>query len=561
MESGGTFEFPYLSPLDFTKFLLEKAPELLMGGCTDTDQGRQNLEQFWTCYKAIDPAHAFFQEGHQERKPSNTLVFALHGDEGHGAKKGNTCVISMETCLGLPNMDSQWDATRCSGCKVSDKGRNRFKLAHGPTHQTVGDTPLCANQVTNLKHNSFLTKFVLGVLPNKYYKSTGVLDAFMGELCLAFKELFTNGVVVNSQRWFLAIVGLKGDLRWYEKICNLERCFNKQLGNAKRMCHECAAGSQSVPWEDFRHQPLWGHHLFPERPWRESNPPAICEIPFNSATPEKMIKRDLFHNTKVGVLRDFCGSSIMLILHFGFFNGPRGEVSNSRDALLERAHDHFLWYCKTTSHYPALHSFTPIFFNATRSWHHAWVNTKASDTTIMIGWIKVLAHACLCETQDERQKAALETIIKAATWVQGWERIVYGHGLWLTKTCGAVLYEYFHDFIQAYNKLAHMCLYSFRVPGFAMKAKLHMLTHTKYELYCQLMDPDTIWVLNPAIWSCDMCEDVVGKLSRLSRRVSPQIPARRTLDLYLIKCKAAYGRYKEIKSVYKTKLKKRHPKK
>lgn len=217
MESGGTFEFPYLSPLDFTKFLLEKAPELLMGGCTDTDQGRQNLEQFWTCYKAIDPAHAFFQEGHQERKPSNTLVFALHGDEGHGAKKGNTCVISMETCLGLPNMDSQWDATRCSGCKVSDKGRNRFKLAHGPTHQTVGDTPLCANQVTNLKHNSFLTKFVLGVLPNKYYKSTGVLDAFMGELCLAFKELFTNGVVVNSQRWFLAIVGLKGDLRWYEK--------------------------------------------------------------------------------------------------------------------------------------------------------------------------------------------------------------------------------------------------------------------------------------------------------------------------------------------------------
>ncbi|CAL1164117.1 unnamed protein product [Cladocopium goreaui] len=120
--------------------------------------------------------------------------------------------------------------------------------------------------------------------------------------------------------------------------------------------------------------------------------------------------------------------------------------------------------------------------------------------------VLVLAHACLCETQDERQKAALETIIKAATWVQGWERIVYGHGLCLTKTCGAVLYEYFHDFIQAYNKLAHVCLYSFRVPGFAMKAKLHMLTHTKYELYCQLTDPDTIWILNPAIWSCDMCE-------------------------------------------------------
>ena len=559
-ESGELYEFPYLNPKSWAKFLLEKCPELVMGGITDLKFAKQNLEEFWSCYQKIDPLHDFYQKPHGERKPSNSLAFAFHGDEGRGAKKGNTCVISMETVLGLPS-DSQddSDATHSCKCKVSDKGRKRFKLAHDPAQHNHGDPPLCAEQVTNLKHHSYLTKFVLGVLPHKYYKNTGLLDAFMGELVLAFQELFQHGITVGSEKWFLVVVGCKGDLRWYEKIGNLQRCFNKQIGNALCMCHECGAGSPQMPWEDSSHHPCWGDNLFPERPWSEE--PAIARIPCNESIPEAILKRDLFHNTKVGVLRDFCGSAIMMIITFGYFHVPRGEGSNARDSLLERAFFNFRWYCKTNSKYAALHSFTSLFFNCLRSWHYPWINSKGSDTTLLIGWLRVLAVSCLNDIRDEQHRLALETILQAATDVEGWQSIVYKHGLWLTKTCGAVLYEHFHRFIQAYNKLAHLCLYRFRMPGFAMKAKLHMLMHTKFEIYCQLQDPTLVWVLNPNIWNCEMCEDVVGRLSRLSRRCSPQIPAQRTLDLYLIKCKAVYRRYKSIKAVSKRRLKKKQPKK
>lgn len=344
---------------------------------------------------------------------------------------------------------------------------------------------------------------------------------------------------------------------------HLERCFNKQLGNSLCMCHECGAGSANVPWEDGAHEPGWSHTMFPARPWNETNRPPLARIAYGSHIPEAAIKRDIFHNTKVGVLRDFCGSAIMMIITFGYFHGQRGEVSNSRDALLERAHHHFVWYCRTTHKYPALHSFTTLLFNNDRSWKYSWVNTKGSDTTLLIGWVKVLATGCMGDIRDESHRVALETIVQAANHVEAWQRILYGHGLWLSRNCAANLYERIHAFIQSYNKLAHLCLYRHRIPGFAMKAKLHMLMHTKQELYTQLKNQNIPWVLSPNAWNCEMCEDLVGRLSRLSRRVSPQTPSKRTLDLYLIKCKAVYRRYKFKKAftVSKGGLKKGNPKK
>ena len=559
-KSGEVFEFPYLSPLSFTKFLLQNCPELVTGGVVDANHARQNLEQFWAAFKAIEPQHVFFQQDDPQRKPSNTLAFCLHGDEGRGPKKGNTCVISMETMLGLPDPSSEWDANHCPDCHPLDKDTRRFNIGAMQNNEQ-GALPLCAKQLVNLRQHSYLTKFVLCVLPNKYYKKTGVLDAFMEQLCSEFRTLFTQGVVVGTTTWFGCVLGLKGDLRWYEKIARLDRCFNKQLGHLMCMCHECAAGSAQTPWEDGSHEPVWGHTLYLNRPWKESNVPPIVDIPFRDDAPEAMLRRDLFHNTRVGILRDLVGSGVMLILLFGYFHGRRGEVSNNREALLERAHSHFQLYCQSTHHYPALHSFTSMFFNAVRSWHYSWVNSKGSDTCLLIGWLKVLAVSCLNDIRDELHRPALETIVKATTCVQGWENILYNHGLWLTKPCAAVLYRHFHDFVQAYNKLAHLCLYTHRVPGFAMKAKLHMLMHTKWELYSQLKKPHVVWVLNPSAWNCDMCEDVVGRVSRLSRRVSPQIPVRRTLDLYLIKCKSVFGRYKSKKPVSKRRLKKTTAKK
>ena len=76
-ESGQTYEFSYLSPVSFTKYLLEKAPQLVMGGI-DGCQGRQNLESFWASYRAIDPEHIFSKKIAQgEHHPTLWLLLFM----------------------------------------------------------------------------------------------------------------------------------------------------------------------------------------------------------------------------------------------------------------------------------------------------------------------------------------------------------------------------------------------------------------------------------------------------------------------------------------------------
>ena len=84
---------------------------------------------------------------------------------------------------------------------------------------------------------------------------------------------------------------------------------------------------------------------------------------------------------------------------------------------------------------------------------------------------------------------------------------------------------------------------SLNFTGYGMKSKFHLIAHTKHEIAVLLDKPGCDFVLNPLIYSGEMNEDVVGKLSRLSRRVSSRLTSKRTLQLYLCKAKAVYGRF------------------
>ena len=72
-----------------------------MGGQSSLEAGKQNLEAFWSQYQKIHPEHDMFRDPtHRSRWPT-TLACALHGDEGRGLKKGQTCVLMLESTLGL----------------------------------------------------------------------------------------------------------------------------------------------------------------------------------------------------------------------------------------------------------------------------------------------------------------------------------------------------------------------------------------------------------------------------------------------------------------------------
>ena len=434
----------YISPLDFVTYLLEKAPEVLLGGHFKETDGKQQLESFWDNYEKIHPSHVLFQENHEHRSRSNTLCLSFHGDEGRGLKKGNTAILMMESNLGLETCENYHKKRRldqCQHCCLRQRCSKRFKVNSGyMTQKDSSYDPVPASFEThNTKLNSFLTKYVLAALPNSLYKETNALEIVIQKISADFRLLFERGVVIRGQPWFAAVTGLKGDLKWYEKIACLERCFNKQLGSGLAMCHECGAGTPEKPFEDFQHYPAWGTSLFCQRPWGE-NSPDISEIPFDAAKPEMILRRDIFHNTKVGLLRDYVGSSILILVRLGYFNDQDPGSSNSRDACLDRAHAHFYFFCKTiTGKRAALQSFSASFLNAKTQSDYGWISSKGSDTTLLVRWLKVLSEALMNDPIDPAHLMLLKHMNLAAQCVLGWQQVLYSHGNWLPRHCAMVV--------------------------------------------------------------------------------------------------------------------------
>lgn len=350
---------------------MKNAPELVMGG-----GGGEQLEAFWQNYKLFHPEHPIFHDADPRRTFNRCLAFSLHGDEGRGLKKGNTAVLMLETNLGLPEVDvhrkRRW-ADRCDDCMLEQRFAKMFKTTAGLPQgipPTEGVERTCECQTTNMKQHSFLTKYLLAAFPNCAYKKTDLLDRIHEKISADLKDLFLNGIVCGNppERWFVAFTGVKGDLRWVEKVARLSRCFNKQIGKNLCCCHMCMAGTTDLPWEDFSFSPGWQKTCFVQRPWEPTSPPPFVEIPFEvreGGAPERMLRTDMFHICKQGVLRDFVASAVLLFVTLGYFDLPRAPgVSNSRDACLGRAHDHFKWYCRSLGKTAGLRSFTAMFFNA-----------------------------------------------------------------------------------------------------------------------------------------------------------------------------------------------------
>lgn len=122
--------------------------------------------------------------GNTSSTKTREYAICFHGDEGRGLKKGNAAVISVESVLGLgkyPFEHSEMPQQPPCNCSLDLPYANRFCLNAGrsipPSEPHASEM-----QLLNLKQRSFLTKFVLGILPNKYYKKTDILSRLLEQL-------------------------------------------------------------------------------------------------------------------------------------------------------------------------------------------------------------------------------------------------------------------------------------------------------------------------------------------------------------------------------------------
>ena len=223
---------------------------------------------------------------------------------------------------------------------------------------------------------------------------------------------------------------------------------------------------------------------------------------------------------------------------WGYF-GP-----GNMDVKLESAHGHFTLWLRTVKKTAALRSFTKNLFNYKSRSSYVWSNTKGSDTALLCQWLATAAAGFLVEESDRRKRDALSMIVTAANLSTTWTNSIYKHGIFLTRTCGAYLYEQGQAFINAYVWLAgfsqeeKLCL-------FAVKPKLHFQKHTLLEIYLQLQAGCTS-IFNPATFECSQNEDLIGKMCKLGRKVDTRVITQRCLEFYLIKVAMLLRRHQAV---------------
>ena len=524
-------DVPYFSPLDIFKYLVTHHPSLVVGGVADPRERSQHLEGFWRAYKQIHSDHTVFSE--HPHSLCRCIPICYHGDEGRGKRRGNTVVLSVEAVLGIMTgwKSSAGKETCTDCCPPSDVMEMFPQRSENPC---AGWDDYIKAQQTNMKGHSFLQHYPTFVLPGTMYKKHGgLMQACLGQMSNDLKQGFFDGFQDGDGRiYFLVVVGSKGDLKWMARAACLKRSF-EHVGRKRHieMCHECAAGSEALPFEDVTSEiPGWTRTIHTTRPWDELQPPAIASIPYSLSAPESQLKRDVFHLCKVGIYRDFCASAILWLLSVGYF-GSIGDV----DAKLERAHNVFSLFCQTTNRTPALRSFNKRFFNYTNLSAYGWTNSKGSDTMHLVAWVQVLCVACKNDLLHEDHLEILNLMHSTAKSASAFFKRMNTHGLFMAYPCAVSLWMEVRSFIRGYGFLAHKCFSQLHFPGFSMKPKIHLLRHSEHEVFQWLSDPSSHWIINPISFSCEQNEDFIGRSCRLSRRCDTRTLCVRVLQSIVLK--------------------------
>ena len=515
VQGATSLDVHYLSPEKLLTFLIENHPAVLFGE-PDMSKVKSILQGFWEGYRKFHDTHCVFSQfGRNEIH--RVIPLAIHGDEGRGRRRSSTTVVCLEAILGLKG-----HVGPCSTCVPS--GLCRWQMDVGAEH------PSLKTMRSNLKGASMVQHWPLFVLPgtlHRFYKP--LTFKLLEEIATILNRCFYHGVNARGEKWHLAIIGSKGDLKWFSKICCLTRGYERQgIVNNIPMCHHCLAGGPGLPPEDVvQETPAWCNTIYTQRPWSIVKPPALRDLPFDSNIPEALYRHDLFHVLKLGLFRDLTGSIVFLFLRWDVF-GAAGKVEDK----LNSAFGSFTLFCKAEGHSPALRSFTPRLFNYSSRRSFPWMNIKASDCTLVMRWLRVLTIGVKTEGSHYWQIPILDVIHGVLCMGLEFYRILTTHGLWLTRACAATAYEKGQAVITGYSWLANWTMMN-HFNLFSLKPKLHFYKHVVLDLKLQL-DRGNVRVLSPISWECSQNEDMIGLISRLSRRVDSKVVTRRCLQFFSV---------------------------
>ena len=527
-EGAHVVEMPYLRPRDTLACLLKGDPWLLLGGMNPGPDTNVMLQTFWGAYKLSHPSHQVFVMAEQNQVDlSWTIPVMLHGDGARTVKKQPLEVVSLVSVLGL---DTAKDLT----CTCP----NKFCYSKDAS---IRDPMLLK---LNNSYNSHLHHFLIFCFPSKKYKGTpGLLKAMLRKVSEEIAECCVEGVSVPGypKPWHIAVIGLRGDAEWHSKTGVLNRSY-QNVGHKNEIpcCHLCLAGSPNIPFESFRSDAAWKHTLGHSAPWHALPPyePIPFEADWTCGAAANFFRYDPFHVFRLGIARNFVASSIIMFCNFGYYDSPGDDASVV--GRLERAWASFSLWCEAHGKHPAsIRSFSKEKMHYATTSSFPFVGCKGSDTVLLLSYLKFFSGLQIANGNASEEVRLVKQACEHGLNFGG----IHRHGLFLVPMCRDYLYQCVKGFCHAYSRLASQA-FNHQMTLFGLVPKAHALAHIYFDLERAWRDT---YAINPGVFDTSASEDFVGRIGRMSRRVSYRHVIRNTLLSYKIKTKFVISRFKKAK--------------
>ena len=483
---------------EWAKYMMHVNSWHVLCGLLRPDFQRQEAiwTAFWEKYRAIDPRHEVFELASQGKLMlQRTCAVVLHGDEGRGRRRQAFMVLSWHSMLGRGTLAS----SASSSFRRVRKQYTKMKL--------------------NFRGHTYATRFVTGVLPRSLYEADEkTLESLLESVYEDARVMATEGVDDHEgRRHWLMLLGTCGDWPFLLKCGRLDRSYANVARSVDQVssgvCHLCDAGVQHMPWEEINtRRPSWISSLHATSPFK-STPPAAC-VPHTPGQLANHFKYDVFHCWHLGVGRNYLGSVLAMLS--GLESG--GNVDKRFENLTEKYKD----WCKTTSHTPHVIRLTKDLIQ--------WTTTTDYPTG---GWFKAGLTTVLMEFAKSFCGTVEDPLLETALAINDFFRLLYACDVWLPPRDAELAGQLLSRFLRRYSQCA-TAAYQDREILFVLQPKLHALQHAAVDLLTGAKTGhDT---LNPLSVSCQMSEDLVGRPSRLSRRVSARTTVKRVLQRYLQSC-------------------------
>ncbi|CAE7946749.1 unnamed protein product [Symbiodinium sp. KB8] len=446
-------------------------------------------------------------------------------------KRSNYLIMTVESCLGSVPQPKQ----SCS-CK-DDPVLSRY------TDLDVEPNPKrtrASMQHCNSRGHPYLSKFLCcGMASSEYKEHPDLMFEAFRLIAEDLEVLCTDGVEIPGHGcYYGGFLGLKGDMAFHHKLGHLLRSY-RNLGRDQDipMCHLCLAGSENVPFESVEDTPPWHETYCLSDPWPEDDPPDIANIPFDPLCRPAMFRLDVFHLWKVGLGRDLVGSGVVVLCLLGYFDF-QDDCTKNLDDRLGRAHSCFRLWCLGSHCTAALRSFTRLNFNCKTLDFFPWANVKGSDCTLLSKWLLFFLRAQVKPKQTHRRllRALQDTLQSSITFFT----ILHSHGLWLPRHCAQRAQHALSTTIRGFMYCA-ISAKTMQIRAFGLKPKFHSLHHVSKDML-EALRGGAERVISPLAYSCESNEDMVGKISRLARKVSARLVNKRVYDRLMFKTKVLLRR-------------------